>query len=69
MKYFIITVDTEGDNLWHYKKGQKITTENTLFIPRFQELSNKYGFKPVWLTNYEMSCDDRYVEFIKHMME
>ena len=69
MKYFIITVDTEGDNLWHYKKGQKITTENTLFIPRFQELSNKYGFKPVWLTNYEMVCDDRYVEFIKPMME
>ena len=21
MKHFIITVDTEGDNLWEYKKG------------------------------------------------
>lgn len=23
-KYFIITVDTEGDNLWTYKTGEKL---------------------------------------------
>lgn len=69
MKYFIITVDTEGDNLWNYKKGQEVKTENTLFIPRFQNLCEKYGFKPVWLTNYEMACDQRYVDYIKPKME
>lgn len=69
MKYFIITVDTEGDNLWCYKKGQMITTENTLYIPRFQELCEAYGFKPVWLTNYEMACDRRYVNYIRQKVE
>lgn len=69
MKYFIITVDTEGDKLWDYKKGQEVKTENSLYIPRFQELCEKYGFKPVWLTNYEMASDNRYVEYIKPKME
>lgn len=65
MKYFIITVDTEGDNLWTYKKGDVINTENAKFIPRFQDLCEKYGYKPVYLTNYEMLCDDEYVNYIK----
>ena len=65
MKSFIITIDTEGDNLWNYEKGSLIRTENVNFIPRFQELCNKYGFKPVWLTNYEMIMSDDYVNYIK----
>lgn len=65
MKSFIITIDTEGDNLWHYEKGSEVKTENARFIPRFQELCNKYGFKPVWLTNYEMIMSDDYVNYIK----
>lgn len=64
MKFFIITIDTEGDNLWRWKEGDSITTENTKFLQRFQELCNKYGFKPVWLTNYEMICNDDYCDFI-----
>lgn len=50
MKTFLITVDTEGDNLWQWKPGEKITTENSLFIPRFQELCEKYGLIPTYLT-------------------
>lgn len=69
MKYFIITVDTEGDDLWHYKKGESVKTENSLYLPKFQELCEKYGFKPVWLTNYEMACDQRYVDYIRPKME
>lgn len=69
MKYFIITVDTEGDNLWSYTKGQIVQTENALYIPRFQELCEKYNFKPVWLTNYEMASDQRYVDYIKPKAE
>ena len=64
-KYFIITVDTEGDNLWKYKKGETITTINTKYLPRFQSLCNKYGFKPVWLTNYEMASDEQFVKLAK----
>lgn len=38
MKYFIITVDTEGDNLWEYVAGKEIGTENAKFLQRFQTL-------------------------------
>lgn len=64
MKDFIITMDTEGDNLWQWEQGSNISTENILYLDRFQQLCNRFGFKPVWLTNYEMISDDRYVEFI-----
>lgn len=62
-KYFLITIDTEGDNLWQWKEGAPLATENTLFLPRFQEICNKYEFIPTWLTNWEMANDDRFVEF------
>lgn len=69
MKYFIITVDTEGDNGWGYHDGDLVRTENALWIPRFQELCEKYDLKPVYLTNYEMICDNRFVEYIKPKAE
>lgn len=56
-------MDTEGDNLWAWKPGDPITTENTKFIPRFQALCEQYGFMPVYLTNCEMVMDDRWVEY------
>lgn len=65
MKYFIITVDTEGDNLWNYSKGVEVQTHNALYISRFQELCEKYSFKPVYLTNYEMIKNLDYVEYVK----
>lgn len=58
---FLITIDTEGDNLW--QNHHIITTKNTAYLPRFQLLCEKYGFKPTWLTNYEMAKDSAYVEF------
>ncbi|MDR2406878.1 MAG: hypothetical protein LBE13_02025 [Bacteroidales bacterium] len=64
MKHFIITIDTEGDNLWAYRLGDPITTKNSRYIPRFQRLCNKYNFKPVYLTNYEMSNDNFFVHFL-----
>ncbi|MDY0928954.1 polysaccharide deacetylase family protein [Pantoea trifolii] len=59
---FLITLDTEGDNLWRNRSG-KVTTRNVQFLPRFQSLCEKYNFKPTWLTNYEMASDPAYVEF------
>lgn len=58
---FLITIDTEGDNLW--QNHEHISTENTHYLPRFQELCEKYFFKPVYLTNYEMALNPAYVEF------
>ena len=58
---FLITIDTEGDNLWGRHAG--ITTRNTGYLPRFQGLCERFGFKPTWLTNYEMAMDPAFVEF------
>ena len=63
--YVIITVDTEGDNLWSWKDGENITTENTKYIPRFQDICEDFGFYPTYLTNYEMAMDNRWVSFAK----
>ena len=58
---FVITIDTEGDNLW--ARPREITTRNVACLPRFQALCERYGYKPVYLTNYEMAMCDAFVEF------
>ncbi|MFK8258809.1 polysaccharide deacetylase family protein [Erwinia sp. AnSW2-5] len=63
---FIITIDTEGDNLW--ENHDRISTQNTRYLPRFQALCEKYAFKPVYLTNYEMAVDDDYVAFARDVI-
>ncbi|MCC6125931.1 MAG: deacetylase [Pirellulales bacterium] len=50
---FLITVDTEGDDLW--SQPAEIATKNARFLPRFQALCEKHGFRPTWLVNYEMA--------------
>lgn len=68
-KHFIITIDTEGDNLWQWKRGDEIKTENTLYLPRFQELCDSYSFKPVWLSNWEMMNDERFTFFVRKVQD
>lgn len=58
---FIITVDTEGDNLWAAPRD--IGTRNAEYVERFQRLCEEHGFKPTWLTNYEMAMSDKFVVF------
>jgi len=58
---FIITIDTEGDDLW--ARPREITTRNAEYLPRFQSLCERFRFKPVYLTNYEMAVSDAFVEF------
>ncbi len=65
MKGFLISIDTEGDNLWEWKKGDAITTRNALYLERFQILCNEYGFKPTYLTNYEMARSEDFLRFAK----
>jgi hypothetical protein len=58
---FLITVDTEGDNLW--ARPRTVTTRNAEYLPRFQSLCEKYSFKPTYLTNWEMAHCPMFVEF------
>ncbi|MHC4083912.1 MAG: polysaccharide deacetylase family protein [Planctomycetota bacterium] len=60
--YLLITIDTEGDNAWAGKRGTNLT-KNARFLPRFQELCDGFGFKPTYLTSYEMAKDDFFIEF------
>jgi hypothetical protein len=60
---FLITIDTEGDDIW--SNPSVVTTENSRFLPRFQALCERYGLKPTYLTNYEMATCDRFVEFAR----
>ena len=55
--FFLITIDTEGDNLW--SGPSEITTRNSKFLTPFQELCEEFRFKPTYLVNYEMAmCED-----------
>ncbi|WP_199189861.1 hypothetical protein [Mycobacterium sp. ENV421] len=60
---FLITIDTEGDNLW--SSPRDIKTENAKCLPRFQALCDRFGFKPTYLTNYEMAVNPEYVEWAR----
>ncbi|MCA1959192.1 MAG: hypothetical protein LDL33_00240 [Desulfomonile sp.] len=60
-RYFIVTIDTEGDNIW--SKPRKITCRNARFLPRFQALCESYHLKPVYLTTYEMATDPFFQDF------
>lgn len=67
MKKFIITIDTEGDNQWN--PNAACSTRNAQFLPRFQQLAEKYGFQPTWLTNYEMAEDPFFVEYMTQKLK
>src|SRR5688500_9865571 len=58
---FVITIDTEGDDLW--AAPREVTSRNADHLPHFQSLCERYGFKPVYLTNYEMAMSGAFVEF------
>ncbi len=68
-KHFIITIDTEGDDMWSWHEGMPITTRNAAFLPRFQELCDKYGFKPTWLVNWEMMNDKVFSEYASQTLK
>lgn len=69
-KLFIITIDTEGDNLWvPYQTPdgyREITTKNAEYLQPFQDLCEKYSFKTTFLTNYEMAISDEYRRFAEN---
>jgi hypothetical protein len=64
--YFLITIDTEGDNAW--ARPRVTATRNADFIPRFQELCERFGLRPTYLTTYEMACCPRYRAFARSVL-
>jgi peptidoglycan/xylan/chitin deacetylase (PgdA/CDA1 family) len=50
---FLLTVDTEGDDIWSLPR--QITTRNAAYLPRFQQLCEDFGVRPTYLANYEMA--------------
>jgi hypothetical protein len=64
---FLITIDTEGDNLWDYQP--RIGTRNAQFLERFQSLCERYGFKPSYLANYEMATDAFFQSFARDVLK
>lgn len=71
-KYFIITIDTEGDNIWHRVTTpsgmREIKVENAKYIARFQTLCEKYQFMPTYLVNYEMASAEPFVSQAKEWL-
>lgn len=56
----LITIDTEEDDAWSGR--QVVETENIRFLPRFQELCDRFAFPPTWLTDEPMLADPRFAE-------
>lgn len=65
-KPLLITIDTEGDNLW--ARPRHITSRNAAYLPRFQSLCERYGYKPTYLVNYEMAVNAGFVEFSRDLL-
>ncbi len=66
MGSFIVTIDTEGDDIWNGPR--EITTCNARYLPRFQELCERFGLKPTYLVNYEMAVSPAFVEFGRNVL-
>jgi hypothetical protein len=65
--YFLITIDTEGDNYWSRPQGT--SAANAYFIHRFQQLCETYGLKPTYLTSYEMAKCDVFRDFGRDLLQ
>ena len=65
-KKLIITIDNEEDNQWNPEAEE--TTENAKYLKRFQDLCNRFNFKPVYLTTYRMAQDSVFVDFAKEAL-
>jgi len=59
--FLLITIDTEGDNLW--SRPREVTTRNATYLPRFQSLCESFGFSPVYLTDHDMAKCPQFREF------
>ena len=62
----LVTVDAEGDDLW--SRPRTVTTENARFLPRFQELCERHGLRPTYLTTFEMAGSAEFRAFARGVL-
>jgi hypothetical protein len=58
---FLITIDTEGDDLW--SRPRLARTRNVEFLERFQQLCERHDLRPTWLTTHEMIVSSAFRRF------
>ena len=64
---FLITIDTEGDDLW--SRPRTVTTRNAAFLERFQTLCEEHGLRPTWLVDYQMVSSPVFKRFASDVLE
>ncbi len=63
---FLITIDAEGDDLW--SRPRIVTTRNAGCLPRFQALCEAHGWRPTYLTSYEMAICPSFQAFGRDLL-
>lgn len=66
MPAFLLAIDTEGDDIW--ARPREVTTRNARYLRRFQDLCDRFGFPPTYLTNFEMANDDAFGELARDVL-
>ena len=52
-----------------WARSPEISTHNAEFLPRFQTLCESFGFKPTYLTNYEMAESQAFQAFGRDILK
>lgn len=63
---FLVTVDVEEDNAW--ASSRTVTTRNAAYLHRFQELCERHGARPTYLTNWQMALNPVFQEFATDLL-
>lgn len=63
---FLIAIDTEGDNVW--SRPRQVETKNARTLPRFQDLCERFAFKPTYLVNFEMVNDPAFQDLARDVL-
>jgi hypothetical protein len=66
-RYFLITIDAEGDNLW--QKPRHEVAKNAEFLPRFQTMCDEFGLKPTYLCDYVIVQEKAFLNMARSWLE
>jgi hypothetical protein len=63
---FLVTIDTEGDNIW--SRPRVVETRNAAALPRFQAICERYAIRPTYLTTWEMAQSPIFRDFGRDLL-
>lgn len=67
-KYFIVTIDTEGDNQWDANLRHNTSLRNLREIPKLQKLFDRFRVKPSYLLTYPVANDKHGCSMFKEFL-